>query len=588
VPNSRRSGHLRATAQTAIAPPEPPTKRLAAWSAAFAAIGSALNLDAAALAQAEDLTRVELMARVALDRFAELSPAEVDGWFATLGADLEVEARLVGLGLEGECAPMTLRRHGAPDETYATFVAAAQERQASGGDALDVEVRVALAKSGAAAAAREALAARSGFLGSATALAFTTVSVFFSAEACMRTLLTPAALPLWESAGLARTDGRAVLVLLDSSGYLAAPALEVMGAREMAVLPWLDLDAAAWEASRGGLARARDLRDSECIWTITARCLTSGALAMEPRAPGLEQMAQGLAALREQLAAMEIATSVQAGVGADGALLLRFAGEPVRACMLPASTAEGAADERPSGDALSRLAAFAYASETPDRLYIARDSLAHGFPAATRITFAELERAAQSALPAAVATFNLYLRRQTDHYFSARQQAVDAVSAYAEGVRTAVSDLTSDVVSDVYKTAGLLVAVVIAALLGPAHALLLWQLGTLAYLAYLILIVCFLLPARARRFALDDRAIRDRLTTVSELTDAEKHDIWKMGAYANAYFRYYLRLSRWLYYGLAAAGFILLLVLVTPLGAHLPLVAPLPTVTPAIQPLPGA
>ena len=592
MPNDSRSP--RPQPRTTVSPPtnDAPAARLAACATAFAGLGTAFGLDAERLARAEDLSRIEAVARVPLDRLADVAPAKVATWFAAFGADLDVELRLAGIGLDGddEEEPTMLRHDAAPGDAFAAFVDGSREREASGGGALDVEARIAIAKTGIMATARAALAARPGFLGTAEALAATGIAVFFSPNACARTLLAPAALPLWESSGLARPDGRAALVLLDAAGYLAGPALEVIGARDLAdpALPWLDLDAAAWQESVGRRTRARELRDAESIWTIPACGLTSTALAIEERAPGLERMAQAVAVLRERLAAMELAASVQAGAGADDSLLLRFSGEPVRGCVLPADGAdmgETDAGETTTSEALSRLAAFAYGSETPDRLYIARECLAHGLPAVARISFAELDDAAHRALPAAAATFNLYLKRQTDHYFTVRQQALDAVATYAEGVRQSVGALASDVVSDVYKTAGLLVAVIIAALIGPAHARLVWELGTLAYLAYLIFIVRFLLPARERRFALDGREVFDRLKAVSELTRDEKHEIWETAARANAYFRHYLRLSRWIYYGLAAIGLIFLLVLLTPLGAHLPLIAsPAPAPTPTVVP----
>ena len=593
-PSDSRSPHPRQRA--AVSPPanDAPAgvaaaARLGACGTAFAALGAAFGLDTERLARAEDLARVEMVARIPLDHLADVAPTEVAVWFTALGADLHVELQLAGMGLDDgsrdEEAQGTLRHDASPGDAFAAFMDAAREREASGGDALDVEARIAIAKAGMIVAARKALAARPGFLGTAEALAVTGIAVFFSPEACRRTLLAPAALPLWESAGLARPDGRATLVLLDAAGYLAGPALEVIGARDLAdpAPPWLDLDAAAWQESVSRRTRARELRDAESIWTIPACGLTSGSLTIEQRAPGLERMARAAAVLRERLAALELAASVQAG--AVDVLLLRFSGEPVRACALPADDAD--ADDADAGEALSRLSAFAYGSETPDRLYIARDCLAHGFPADPRVSFVELEEAARRALPAATATFNLYLKRQTDHYFTARQQALDTVAAYAEGVRQSVGSLASDVVSDVYKTAGLLVAVIIAALIGPAHARLVWELGTIAYLAYLIFIVRFLLPARERRFALDGREVFDRLKAVSELTRDEKHEIWETAARANAYFRHYLRLSRWIYYALAAAGLVFLLVLLTPLGAHLPLVTP-PNPTPTVPPVLGA
>ncbi|MFI5273048.1 MAG: hypothetical protein ACHQ4H_08465 [Ktedonobacterales bacterium] len=553
------------------APPEtapPPAETLRACAAALTEIATAFGLEGDRLAHAEDVVRLEVLARLSLAQLAAAAPAEVDRWFALFGPDLEVDLRLTSVDRPDPPQPVLLRSAEAPGDTLARFIE--QERRDSGGegDGVAVEARVSLAKRVVAGAARAALALRPGYLGSAEALAATSVAAFFSAEAWCA-LLAPGQLAEWQRAGLARPDGRAVVVVLGAGGYLAGPALEVAGARELDALPWLDLSAAQWEAFQQRVRSARALRDAESIWTIATCSLTSGMLDLEARQAGLETTAAEIAALREQLAAMELAVAVQASD--DETLALRFAGKPVRVCALPA---------RPEGDALSRLAVWAAASETPDRLYIARECLARGFPATPRVALGEVEAAARAALPAAVATFNLYLKRQTDHYFVARQQAVDAIAAYADGVRKSAGELASDVVGDAYKTAGLLAGVVIAALIGPAHAAAVWRLATAAYVLYLVFVLRFLLPARERRFVLEGNAAHQRLNTASELSVEEKTEIGHEATRANAYFRHYLRLAWLVYLGLALAGALYFVLLLTPLAPHLPLVAPNPPAAP--------
>jgi hypothetical protein len=241
-------------------------------------------------------------------------------------------------------------------------------------------------------------------------------------------------------------------------------------------------------------------------------------LDLTAREPGLEATAQSIGALREQVAAMELAAAVQQGT--DERLLLRFAGQPVRVCALPSASPADHAAERAS---ISRLAAWAYASATPDRLYIARDCLARDFPAAPRITLAELAAAARLALPAALATFDLYLKRQADTYFAARQQARDAVASYTADVRKAFADLASDVTDNVYRTVALALGAVVASFIEPAASAIVAAASALLFGGYLIgFCWWFLLASRRTRFTLEEAQFKQRLQDVPGLTEEER------------------------------------------------------------------
>lgn len=491
-----------------------PAEPLAAYAQTLAALGAAIGLDAARLAAAEDLDRLEAQTRLPLERLTAISPAEVGKWFARFGDDLELDLGLTGLGLSEPAEPIALRAETAPADTFARFLSDAEQAASATGSPVEVEVRLALGKTRPLAAAHAMLAGRPGYLGSAEALAATTMVVFYSAAAFVP-LLSPEQLPAWQAAALAHEGGRAVVFLLDAAGSLVGPALEILGGRELDTLPWLELTQAEWQAFQKRIADARALREAESIWTLPASALTSAALDLAMRSPGLEATERSVAALREQIAAMELATAVQSG--GDERLVLRFAGQPVRVCVLPAPDVDG------GNAAVSRLAGWAYASETPDRLYIARDCLGRDFPAGPRITFAELAAAARQALPAALATFDLYLRRQADTYFAARQQARDAVASYTADVRRAFADLASDVTDNVYRTVVLALGVVIASIVEPAASVFVAALGALLFGGYLIgFCWWFLMLSRRTRFERERAQFKQRLADVPGLTQDER------------------------------------------------------------------
>ncbi|MGH2517330.1 MAG: hypothetical protein ACRDHP_16905 [Ktedonobacterales bacterium] len=234
---------------------------------------------------------------------------------------------------------------------------------------------------------------------------------------------------------------------------------------------------------------------------------------------------------------------------------------------------------------IPRLCAWAYDNTSPDKLAIARECLAGELPHGAEVTLAALDAAAAGALDAAKANFTLYLRRNTEQYFSVRQKALDAVTDYATAIRTSVSGLTSDVVDNVFRTAGLLVGVVIATLIQPSISLGVARLASFVYALYIALVLAFFMRARWRRFELEKAGLNERLAAMPELGAAERASLRQQPADAEVYFATYFRRAWWIYAGLGAVGLLVFLLLWTPLAPltglpHNALPPPLPTHTP--------
>ncbi|HET9978994.1 MAG TPA: hypothetical protein VFQ32_01010 [Ktedonobacterales bacterium] len=543
-------------AQPQPAPPaDPRLMRLRQLYDVVADAGAALNISPTRLAEGEALDRLEVVARFPVEQLARCDGARAQGWFAMLRDDLALDLRLDGQDPDMPDVAATLRAGADPAGALQAFQARAQSAAESQGDAVNVEARLSAGKARALALARELVADRPGVAAPAM------VAVFYTAAAWNR-LLTLAGVPYLEQSGLVRGDGRTCVVICDSVGYLAGAALECVGAASPATPDWLPVTPSAFRRFVAREAASRRLLTEESGWPDAPRILTTERLRLVERAPGMTATAARLAILRMELAAASLASVVQ-GTLSDG-LTLHFAGTRPATCRLPG---EGDTEDA-GGEALARLADWATRHGTVDTLIIARECLARELPPGRAVSLAEVARAAVDALEAAKANFTLFVRGQTDRYFAARQSAQDAVAEYAETVRKGVSDLTSDVVDNVYRTVGLLAAVVIAGLIQPAISPWLALAASILYSGYIVFVILFLLRARSDHFTLEQAALTTRLAAMSELTTAERERIREPAMSADAYYQRYVARARVIYRALLAAGVICALVFLVVALAH--------------------
>lgn len=585
MPSAARSGAAPGTATAAMAATATPARasaqpenalaplaELARLGAAAAALAATLGISADRLARAEALDRLELDTALPVEALTAIPPTAVGQWFAALGDDLRLDLRLSAASAQESevvCAPRTGR---APEVAFASFAASAAVAAETASDDLVVEVRVALAKTRALALARAVLAARATHDTPSKPASATRVAAFYTSGAWSR-LISFMAIADWERLGILVEDAHTVIVLCDASGYLAGPALELLGARQTEEPRWLALSPAAWRRFQGRARDVRELRDAESSWPDAPRVLTPAHLRVEVRSPGLEPIAERLAEMRAALSGAYLASAVQRTP--DGALLLRFAGARPATCAIsrPAAshaTATVSTGTPPEQPALAQLAAWAYTHASADKLAIARECLARELPPGREISLADVEAAAGAALGAAKANFVLYLRGNTEQYFRLRQQVLDALAAYTASVRKSVGDLTTDVVDTVYRTVGLLAGVVIAALIQPSLSPLVTRIAAALYTLYMVFLLTYLLSARKRRFELETADLDTRLAAMTELSASERMRVSGQAAPERAYFERYFGLSRALYVALAALGLLIFLLLMwTPLGGQL-------------------
>ena len=560
-------------------------RQLATFAAAVAEMGRLLATPPERLARAEALDRLEITARIEVADFLEWDTGLVKRWFTLFREDCELDLTLVGQDAAFDAPDAFLRSGRDPEGVLRRFTEATSDLLRSQGNELVVEARLSLAKTRATSGVRGLLAARPEYPGSAELLAATTPYVFYQAGSIEK-ILRFGALSEWDRLGLASPEGRAVIVLCDAGGYLAGMALEILGAQWDKAPDWLIFSRAAWRQFLERADQVRRLESEESNWTGAPAVLTPAHLHLAARTTGLERILGLVQQAREALSACYLASSVTGQVNA--AVSLRFAGARPSVCHIGAGSPTAEASEAPPSrqidDALVRLMTWAYQHASADKLAIARESLAHELPPGIEVSLASVEQAAREALEAAKANFAIYLHGNTAQYFQLRQQALDMVSTYAAGVRKAVSDLTADVVDNVYRTIGLLIGVVIASLIQPALAVTVQQIAVFVYIAYLLFLVYFLLESRRRHFELEAGDLEARLKAMPELSEREKSLLRSEAGAADQYFDRYFRRSRLLYLALTAAGVLYLLLLFTPLATHLPLVTAPHSTVPAATP----
>lgn len=560
----------------------------------FAAL---LDLSAASLAAHEASERLEVSTRLPVERLSQVDGVALEACFALFGDDLRLDFALDGLGgldpdMPLPTAPTRVTLCAGEDVAalLATFTRAAAEASAAGALPAEgsVEVRLALGKARAVAAVRALLAVRGSPEVGAPAPA---VVVYYQAEAWQR-MLTLAALPLWMAGDALGAERPTLVVLCGAAGLLEGAALTIWGARSPddvapALPTW-----AMWRRFVRRAEQARALRRGESVVMDDLGSITTAHLCLVERASGLAATVRALACMRAEVAAVALA-SVVTGTCAEG-LCLRFGGTHPATCVVAARGREDGdaaqGEEASVWVALGRLAEWAYGGAgdgDSERLLVARECLARELPGGEAVALATVAQAAERALAAARANMAILRRGRTEQYFRLRQAAQDAVAQYAESVRVAGGALASDVVDNVYRTVGLLVAVVIGALLQPASSLVVVRLAALLYTGYVAFVLLFYVRSRADRHVLDRASFERRVSVMSELSATERAALTLPAREAERYFARYLRRTRIIYRTLLVAGALVAMLLFTPLSQSLPIAHPAATHTsaqPTMQP----
>jgi hypothetical protein len=529
--------------------------------------GTVLTASGAVGQVAESADRLVLGARPTVGAFmesVERDQTALRGWLRLFQYDLEMDLRLDGLDPDAEPVNADLRADGQAETRLREFLRRAKAVAATQGDDVVVDVRLMARKTQAQAAARELLAARPEYAGTADALAHTQVAVYYQTAAWNATIALRS-LAAWEREGWFQSGSRVLVVVCDAAGYLGGMALDVIGAQIAETPDWLTFSRAAWREFQAREERTLRLRAEESSWPGAPVAVTFDTLRVQDRATGLSETARRLAGVRAALATAYLASAVV--VETDGRLTLRFAGVRPATCALET----GPVGETPTpAGALARLARWAFHSGASEALIIARECLAREIKPGAALQLAEVAQAAGPALEAAKANLTLYVRRNIEQYFHLRETAQEAVATYSDGVRKAVGDLTGTIVDDAYRIVGVLAAAVIAGIVQPSLTLIALRVATALFTIYIAFVLGVVLRARWERFTLEKQALHERLDAMPELTEGERAQIQRPSVKSDSYFARYYRWSFWIYLALGVLAALAFLLLWTPLAGALP------------------
>ena len=502
----------------------------------LAEIAAALEVGTSRLGQMESVEQVEILGVIPVETFLTWVPQQISSWFTVLDTDLKLTIKLDGLDAESPAPEVVLLAGQQPGEAFAQFVEHVQAVLDAQGNELRVSVRASIRKIRARERVATLLSLRPDHLGTPEMLAQTKPLVFYSSTAWHR-LLSPRAIWSWETEGIIADERRLFVVLCDAVGYAGGIALEVLGAEVPDEVRWLSLTRASWRQFLARSQKIRLLHNEESYWDTAPKILTPEYFRVEERSPGLEMTQALLASARAALSAAFMANTVFGNMDQD--LTLRFGGGRPCTCILSASSYSATSPLAQQQESVSGLARWAYAQPSADRLLIARESLAGELPPGGQVTLQEVDTAGAGALDAARANLAIYLRQNAKQYFQLRQQAVDAVHAYANSVRKSIADLTADLVSNLFKTGGLFVGILIANLINPASTVGVQRLAAVAYVIYLGFILFYVMPAHWHRYQREAASVDQELGVISELSDDERGKIREIATADDDDFRSY-------------------------------------------------
>lgn len=554
---------------------------------ALVALADALGIPRSHLADKETLDSVVARYSVTSARAIAWEVGTIASSLHQFGADAELLIATRGADPIFDVPQIRIHGDQVGESDIHTFIEGLQAISDEQGNEIHVDISLSVRKSAAQEYLQHFLSQRADWRSSDEIVAHTKVILCFQSLAWQK-WLTFKALWSWESKGLLTHGRRLVVALCDTQGYLGGPAIEILGIQSGNLPVQPAVSRQAWVDFLERDALVHRLCTQESNWGIGPLTITPEHFELQELRPGLNAIADDFDRIQAALSAMYLASSVQLDPSQEH-VVLRFAGPRPSQLELPYRSDRTVVQGEFSQHALFELTMWAYRYGSHDKLLIARECLARELPARTSVELAYIESRARDTIDAAESNFVQYVRGNAAQYFDLRQNAIDAVTTYAEGVGRTVSGMTADLVSNVYKVAGLLAGAIAAVLIEPSITVQVLILSVVVQVLYVLFNVFYALPAQKRRYEADTDGLRRRLCVMDELSTRERENIRATAAGADSDFEKSYARALTLYWWMCAACIIIGLVMAVALhnvtavapplrGAPTPL--PLSTSTP--------
>lgn len=170
----------------------------------------------------------------------------------------------------------------------------------------------------------------------------------------------------------------------------------------------------------------------------------------------------------------------------QGEPLFEFYGVKYAAVSMGPVTQEGSL-------ALCRLCLWTYENFSSDKLQISRHVISAQLSDIASQNFSYLQGHSNNILEVSKSNLSIYLQKNAEHFLAKRAEIIDRLHKFAQSIADNVSELTSGLVDNLYRTAGIGLGLLAAYFVNPAVSLLIipWAVG--AVVLYLLVVNFYVL-----------------------------------------------------------------------------------------------
>lgn len=298
---------------------------------------------------------------------------------------------------------------------------------------------------------------------------------------------------------------RFIILLGDASGNAIGPNVTVLGRDHWAKAEKSSLTII--DQAQDRVTEAIAFSDEECYWEQLDTALTPYHLNILQATLDRADLLKAVAQLRDRLSVIYLAERTQK---VNDNLQCEFRGHKRIIVAVPALGLSS------SDQQIFAFFAWAYENHSTDKLGIARQMISLVLRGEAVVNYGLLVAKAGDLLASAKSNFKLYLKRSVELYFDKRLRVSEYLQKFNNAVGDDISQITTELVGNLYKTVGLILAVVIAILVDPDRSTSVIALSALLYFIYIGFILIYLLPSVYVRYKSE---VEEYEQGVSELLD---------------------------------------------------------------------
>lgn len=304
-----------------------------------------------------------------------------------------------------------------------------------------------------------------------------------------------------------------VILLANAAGRSQSPWLDVLGKDE-----WVNAASAFQVEDRfsKNIADAVAFRKDEVSWDIKSTSFTPYAFHFENSTLDKPNLVKIINNLCVQACLCYLANRAYLE---NGVLVGEFAAQNKIKVFLSPTPSELA-----EATNLYTLFNWSYENAKSDKLNLTRQVITASLPDDPKNDLKLLLAKSADILLGAKNNYRFYLRKSVEQYFIKRQSVIEFLEKFADDTNEAISKMASDLVSDLYKTIGVIIADAIAILIDPRYTLAVIHWTAIFYLVYIAIILLIQLSFGYLKFVNSARSLSINLGELSMILTTEELD----------------------------------------------------------------